>query len=53
MQAYIERGINVDGKRHVLIKAEPNVKHRDVARVTRAAGDATVSVLYIGVSEER
>ncbi len=53
IEQYIQHGISIDGKQHVLIKAEPNVKHRDVARVARAAGDAAVSLLYVAVLEEQ
>ena len=50
---YIERGLTVDSKLQVLIKAEEGVRHRDVARVAKAAGNATASVMYIAVLEER
>ena len=53
MEEYIDHGIHIDGKQHVLVKAAANVKHRDVARVARAAGDATVALLYVAVLEER
>lgn len=53
MEAYIDHAIHIDGKQHVLIKAEADVKHRDVARVARAAGKATVALLYVAVLEER
>ena len=53
MEEYIDHAIHIDGKQHVLIKAEADVKHRDVARVARAAGDATVALLYVAVLEER
>ena len=53
LEEYIERGLTVDSKLQVLIKAEEGVRHRDVARVAKAAGDATASVMYVAVLEER
>lgn len=53
LESYIENGLTVDSKQQVLIKAEEGVRHRDVARVARAAGEATASVLYIAVVEQR
>lgn len=53
LQAYIEKGLTVDSKSQLLIKAEEGVRHRDVARVARAAGEATASVMYLAVAEER
>lgn len=38
-------------KRYVLIKAEADVKHGDVARVQKAAARADVEQLYVGVME--
>ena len=52
MEKFINEAIG-QGKQHVLVKAEGGVKHRDVARVARAAGDASVSVLYVAVLEAR
>ena len=53
LEAYIEKAFTVEGKLQVLIKAEQGVRHRDVARVARAAGQATAEVLYVAVLEER
>ena len=52
LEQYISAGLTVESKRQVLIKAEHGVRHRDVARVARAAGDATAEVLYVAVLEE-
>lgn len=48
--AYIQSGLE-SGKEHVLIKAEKNVKHRDVARVSAAVGKAGSGDLYVAVLE--
>jgi biopolymer transport protein ExbD len=53
LEEYIEQGLTLDSKQQVLIKAEEGVRHRDVARVARAAGEATASVMYLAVLEER
>lgn len=53
LEEYIEKGLTVGSKQQLLIKAEEGVLHRDVARVARAAGNATASVLYVGVTEEQ
>ena len=53
LESYIEKGLTVDSKQHVLIKAEVGVRQRDVARVAQAAGEATAQVLYVAVLEER
>lgn len=52
LEEYIEKGLTVDSKQQVLIKAEEGVRHRDVARVARAAGDASAHVMYVAVMEE-
>ena len=51
--AYVEREsiASTPPKRFVLIKAAGAVKHRDVARVARAAGQAAVEQLYVAVLE--
>jgi len=49
---YVEQQANsAPPKHHVLIKAEKGLKHRDVARVQRAAGRAEVEQLYVAVVE--
>jgi biopolymer transport protein ExbD len=48
---YVEEEATASGKRYVLIKAERGIKHRDVARVQRAAGRAEVEQLYVAVLE--
>ncbi len=48
---YVEEEIAA-GKENVLIKAEKGVRHRDVARVSRAVGKAGKD-LYVAVLEER
>ena len=53
LEDYIEQGLTLESKQQVLIKAEEGVRHRDVARVARAAGEATASVMYLAVLEER
>lgn len=53
LEEYIEKGLTVGSKQQLLIKAENGVLHRDVARVARAAGGASASVLYVGVMEEQ
>ena len=53
LEDYIERGLSVGSKQQLLIKAEEGVRHRDVARVARAAGGAETSVLFVAVMEER
>ena len=50
---FIERGLTVGSKTQVLIKAEQGVRHGDVARVAKAAGNATANILYIAVAEEQ
>lgn len=52
LEEYIEKGISVQSLEQVLIKAEEGVRHRDVARVARAAGEATATVMYVAVLEE-
>ena len=52
LEGYIENGLTVDSKQQVLIKAEEGVRHRDVARVARAAGEAKAAVMYVAVMEE-
>jgi biopolymer transport protein ExbD len=53
IESYVEDAMLQQGnKRHVLIKAAGGVKHRDVARVARAAGRAAqIERLHIGVLE--
>jgi biopolymer transport protein ExbD len=52
MIRYIEQQANVPPpKHHVLIKAERGLKHREVARVQRAASRAEVEQLYVAVVE--
>jgi hypothetical protein len=47
---YVEQQANAPPrKHHVLIKAERGLKHRDVARVQRAASKAEVEQLYVAV----
>lgn len=53
LERYLESELTVGSKQQVLIKAEQGVRHRDVARVARAAGNATATVLYVAVLEER
>jgi hypothetical protein len=50
---YVQNTLTQPGKRHVLLKAERGVKHREVARVARAVAQATEAPLYIAVLEER
>lgn len=52
LEKYIEQGLSVGSKQQLLIKAEEGVRHRDVARVARAAGGAETSVMYVAVVEE-
>lgn len=53
LESYIQDGLTVQSKSQLLIKAEVGVRHRDVARVARAAGGASASVMYLAVLEER
>jgi biopolymer transport protein ExbD len=49
---YVEQQANTSPpKRYVLIKGAKGVKHRDVARVARAAENAEVEQLYVAVLE--
>jgi biopolymer transport protein ExbD len=49
---YVEQqAAAVPPKHHVLIKAERGLKHRDVARVQRAASRADIEDLYVAVVE--
>jgi biopolymer transport protein ExbD len=49
---YVEQQANTSPpKRYVLIKGAKGVKHRDVARVAKAAGAAEVDQLYVAVLE--
>lgn len=49
---YVEQQANTSPpKRFVLIKGAKGVKHRDVARVAKAAGQADVEQLYVAVLE--
>jgi biopolymer transport protein ExbD len=50
---YVEaQSLSVPPKRYVLIKAQHDVRARDVARVAKAAARADVEQLYVGVLEE-
>ena len=40
-------------KRFVIIKAAKGLKHRDVARIQRAAGRADIEQLYVAVLEAK
>jgi biopolymer transport protein ExbD len=52
--AYVERELARSSElKYVLIKAEADVKHRDVARVAKAASQAEIQQLYIGVWEKK
>ena len=52
--AYVEAGVNAPiPKQHVIIKAEREVKHREVARVARAVGQVPDVPLYVAVYEEQ
>lgn len=54
IQAYVEEEVQNDPtKVNVLIKAERGLKHRDVTRVARAAGEADVPQLYVAVLESQ
>jgi biopolymer transport protein ExbD len=46
-----DEALGPPSKRYVLIKAEADVKHGDVARVQKAAARAEVEQLYVGVME--
>jgi biopolymer transport protein ExbD len=50
---YVEQQANQSSppKRMVIIKAARGIKHRDVARIQRAAGKADVDQLYVAVLE--
>lgn len=49
--AYIEKARQDDGKTEVLVKADRNVAHRDVARVIRAASKVGGMGLHLAVIE--
>ena len=53
--AYIEAEISSSSgsKKGVLIQAEKGLKHREVARIARAAGRANVEELYVGIVEKK
>lgn len=51
--AYIESAVAQGNKKAVLIQAEKGLKHREVARVARAAARAEVENLYVGVMEKK
>jgi biopolymer transport protein ExbD len=54
IMAYVEAGLNARiPKRHVIIKAEREVKHREVARVAKAVGQLPDVPLYVAVYEEQ
>jgi len=49
---YVEQQANAPPrKNHVLIKAERGLKHREVARVQRAASKAEIEQLYVAVMQ--
>jgi len=48
---YVRRAMD-DGRENVILKAEKNVRHREVARVARAIGLVEGSRLYVAVLEE-
>ena len=48
---YVQQAMD-DGKENVILKAEKNVKHRDVSRVAKAIGLVEGSRLYVAVLEE-
>lgn len=47
---YVQTGLN-DGKESVLVKAEKDVKHREVARVAKAIGLVEGTKLFVAVLE--
>ena len=50
--AYVEAGLHgLAAKQHVVIKAEREVKHREVARVAKAVSQIPSVTLYIAVYE--
>ena len=53
--AYIEAEISssAGGKTGVLIQAEKRLKHREVARIAKAAARANVEDLYVGIVEKK
>jgi biopolymer transport protein ExbD len=52
IRRYVEQqATTAPPKQNVLIKAERGLKHRDVARVQRAASRANVEQLYVAVRE--
>jgi biopolymer transport protein ExbD len=52
--AYVEAGLNERvPKQHVIIKAEPAVKHREVSRVAKAVGQVADIPLFVAVYEEQ
>lgn len=54
VRAYIEEEVAQDPtKVNVIIMAERGLKHRDVTRVARAAGQADVPQLYVAVLESQ
>jgi biopolymer transport protein ExbD len=48
---YVQAAMN-DGKENVLVKAEKNVKHREVSRVAKAIGLVEGARLFVAVKEE-
>jgi biopolymer transport protein ExbD len=50
---YAESASGADAKDSVLIQAARGLKHRDVARVAKAAARAEIEKLYIGVVEKK
>jgi biopolymer transport protein ExbD len=53
--AFIEAELSKSGggKKSVLIQAEKGLKHREVARIAKAAGRANVEELYVGIIEKK
>jgi biopolymer transport protein ExbD len=51
IRAYVQQGKLDDGKLDVLIKADRNVAHRDVARVIKAASRVDGMNIHLGVFE--
>lgn len=53
--AYIEAEIAKSGgsKNTVLVQAEQGLKHREVARIAKAVGQAQVDNLYVGIVEKK
>ncbi|NOY42426.1 MAG: biopolymer transporter ExbD [Planctomycetes bacterium] len=52
LQAAVDRGRREEGKENVLIKADRNVAHRDVARVIKAVSQVEGTKIHLAVLEE-